>query len=332
MTVGAGSDQRRANRLLRWYPKEWRARYGEEFAELLTSEFSEQPASWQRTANVIASGLLARLTRAGLTSHRLPPAEQVRASLASFGWALALFVALGSALWSQLTIGWQWAPPDTVGTTAAMLVMSAVMLGFVALAVLAAAPIVGVVVRQAHRRQAQALLRPSLLLLLASSLLIVGARHFGNGWPGTGGRPWAHQGLVPGGAAAFLWASTLSISSYWVHPSALLRFPPAELAWMCISPLAAVSAVVGSTKIVRRLDMSARLVDYERRIGRAAAWAMAIFLIGSCFWIVDGGPGPRNLFHAGAIDVSGLALMTGLATMALRCLQRARRVELDPAH
>ena len=331
MTVRSTSDRRRAIRLIRCYPKDWRARYGEEFAELLTSEFAERPTSWPRTANVIGSALLARLTGAGLTSHRLPPSQQARTSLASFGCALALFVALGSALWSQLTIGWQWAPPDTVGTTTAMLVMSAVMLGFVVLAVLAAAPIVGVVFRQAFRRQAQGLLRPSLLLVLATSLLVVGARHFGNGWPGTGGRPWAHQGLVPGGVAAFLWASTLSISSYWVHPSALFRFPPAELAWMCVSPLASMSAVVGSTKIIRRLDMSRHLLDYERRVGRAAAWAMALFLVGSCFWIVDGGPGPRNLFHAGAIDVSGLALMTGLAVLALRCLQRAGTVEFDPA-
>ena len=42
---------RRVRRLLRWYPRSWRARYGEEFAELLRAELSEQPQAWRRTAN-----------------------------------------------------------------------------------------------------------------------------------------------------------------------------------------------------------------------------------------------------------------------------------------
>jgi hypothetical protein len=227
-------------------------------------------------------------------------------------------------MWSQLTIGWQWAQPDTVGTTAAMVVMSGVMFGFVILAVLAAVPMVVTVVSQIIHRKAHGLVHPSLLVALGASLLIIGARHFGNGWPGTGGHPWPQQGLVPGGLAAFLWASTLSISSYWAHPATLLAFPRAEVAWMVVSPVAMACAIVGATKIVRRLEMSRKLLHYEGRLGMVAAGAMALFLAGSCCWIVDGGPGPRNLFHAGAIDVSGLALMTAVSLVALRAVQRTR--------
>jgi hypothetical protein len=52
---------------------------------------------------------------------------------------------------------------------------------------------------------------------------------------------------------------------------------------------------------------------------------MAIFLVGSCLWIIDGGPGPRNLFHAGVIDIVGLAVMSGIVLVAWQALQRARR-------
>jgi hypothetical protein len=318
------AEERRAARLLRWYPKTWRSRYGDEFVELLTSEFVDRPVSLRRTANVAWSGTVARLTRVGLTSHPLEPSEQVRAGLVSLGCALAVFIALGAAMLSQLTIGWQWARPNTMGTTAAMVVMSAMMFGFVVLAVLAAVPVVTTVLNRIIRREAQGLVRPFLLLVLGASLVTIGARHFGNGWPGTGGHPWAHQGLVPGGVAAFLWASTLSISSYWAHPAALVHFPPAEVAWMVVSPLAMVSAIVGMVKIVRRLDMSPQLLRYERRIGTVAASAMAIFLAGTCCWVVDGGPGPRNLFHAGAIDVSGLALMAAASLVGLRALHQTR--------
>ncbi|HXQ60267.1 MAG TPA: hypothetical protein VN799_09205 [Acidimicrobiales bacterium] len=323
MTTARRDPQRRAERLMRWYPKTWRARYGDEFSELLTAELSERPRSWRRAADVAWSGVFARLTSAGLTAHSLEPHDQVRAGLATLAGALAVFLVFGTALWSQLTIGWQWAEPNTIGTSAAMVAMSAVLLLFVVLATLALAPLGWSVVRRLGRRHGGGLVRPSLLLGAGLVLLVVGARHFGNGWPGTGGHHWAHQGLVPGGVAAFLWALTLSISSYWAHPGALLSFPPAEVGWMIVSPLAIVCAAVGVTKIVRRLDMSPRLQRYEARLGNAAAAAAAAYLVASSVWIVDGGPGPRNLFHAGAIDTVGLAVMAAAAAVALRTAHRA---------
>ncbi|HVC68690.1 MAG TPA: hypothetical protein VNC61_00355 [Acidimicrobiales bacterium] len=327
MTTTA-SAARRAKRLLRWYPRSWRTRYGDEFAELLTAEFSEHPRSWRRTANIAWSGIYARLTTGGLTGHALEPSDQVRASLASLGGALAVFLVFGTAMWAQLTIGWQWAEPNTLGTSAAMITMSAVLLLFAVLAVLAVAPLAWTLLAPIGRRPGNGLGRPTILFCCGVAVLIVGARHFGNGWPGTGGHHWIHQGLVPGGVAAFVWAMTLSISSYWAHPAALLSFPAAEVAWMVLSPLAIVGVAVGATKVVRRLDMSPRVLRYEGRLGAVAASAMGAYLVASCCWIVDGGSGPRNLFHAGAIDIVGLVLMTAAAVIAGRTAHGARRAGL----
>ena len=135
---GAG---RRAARLLRWYPKSWRSRYGEEFAELLIAEISERPRSRARTADVVRGGIVARLTAAGLCGCTLEASAQVRASLVSLGCCVAIFVDLGAAMWSQLTIGWQWSEPDTAATTVAMVMMSAAMLAFGVLAVAAMVPV-----------------------------------------------------------------------------------------------------------------------------------------------------------------------------------------------
>src|SRR5215813_2902792 len=97
---------RRVLRLLRWYPPSWRARYGEEFAELLLADIDEQPRSLRRATNVAANGLLARCTSAGLTSHELPPLEQVRCGVATLCCALAAFVTFGVAMLAQLAMGW----------------------------------------------------------------------------------------------------------------------------------------------------------------------------------------------------------------------------------
>ena len=132
---------RRASRLLRWYPKAWRSRYGEEFAELLIADISERPRSRTRTADVARGGIVARLAAAGFCGCTLEASAQVRASLTALGWCVAIFVGVGTAMWSQLTIGWQWSEPDAAATTAAVVVMSAAMLAFAVLALAAIVPV-----------------------------------------------------------------------------------------------------------------------------------------------------------------------------------------------
>jgi hypothetical protein len=319
---------RRAARLLRWYPKAWRSRYGEEFAELLIAEISERPRSLTRTADVMRGGIVARLTAAGLCGCTLEASAQVRASLVSLAWCVAIFADLAAAMWSQLTIGWQWSEPDTAATTVAVMMMSAAMLAFLGLAAAATVPVLWSAGSRLARGRPPGLLGPAALVVAGAVIMFAGGRHFGNGWPGTGGHPWARQGLVPGGMAAFSWASTLSVSSYWAHPSALAGFPAAELSWMALSPLAVAGLVGGAAALVRRTELSARALDFEARLGTAACAAMAVFLGGCCAWILDGGPGPRNLFHSGAIDAAGAVVMT-IAFVAAR--QAARMARLGTA-
>jgi hypothetical protein len=72
----AAAAGRRAAALLRWYPAAWRARYGDEFAELLAADLAERPRCWRRTADVVRCGLAARLGEAGLTAERwIPPSR-----------------------------------------------------------------------------------------------------------------------------------------------------------------------------------------------------------------------------------------------------------------
>lgn len=300
---------RRAERLLLLYPRSWRQRYGEEFSELLVAEITERPRSLYRTLDLVRGGMVAHLADLGLCGYSLDGPGLLRANLVSNGTCSALFVALAAALWAQLTIGWQWAPPDTVGTRLAMYVMSGVMAAFLLIAILAGAPILWAAITSVLRRRRERALLPLLMVIAFATALSIGSRHFGNGWPGTGGHHWAEQGLVPGGVAAFSWASTLSFSSYWAHPGALGGFPPAELAWMAVSPLGIVGIVVGISKLLRRVSLCPAVMRFEAGLAKVAAGLMLVFLLGCGLWMVDGGAGPHNLFHAGAIDVAAVVLM-----------------------
>ncbi len=241
------------------------------------------------------------------------------------GLAVGAFTVLALATWSQLAVGWQWAAPDATATAVAMVVMSGTLAVLGCLAVLGAVPVAwGVITTLVRRAKRRALVVPSALFLLGAVILVLGSRHFGNGWPGTGGHPWAQRGLVPGGAAAFAWASTLSISSYWAHPGALSTFPSGELAWMALSPIAMSAVVAGAVTTMRRLELTPRALRFEARLLMAAAGITVVFLGACAIWMIDGGPGPHRLFHAGAIDAAALGVMAVASVVACRAAQRAR--------
>jgi hypothetical protein len=321
MTARGADLRKRAARFLRWYPREWRERYGEEFVEFLVADLEEQPRSIGRTVDVARSGLLARLAVSGLAGRSLDRAEHGRRSLAAFGCAVSLFVTAALAIWAQLTIGWQWSAPDTVATVTAMVLMTVAVIALAAACIGCAVPVVWSALRTVVGRP-WIIVRPLALFLAGLAVLVIGTHHFANGWPGTGGHPWSHQGIVPGGVAAYAWASTLFVTSYWIHPAALGQFPGAEVAWMVASPLALAAAVVGAAKIVRRVDLTERILRFERGMGFVAAGAMTLFFAAAALWVIDGGPGPRNLFHIGFIDVVELVVMGLSLVLAGRAVGR----------
>lgn len=322
MTESPGAVARRAKRLVRCYPRAWRARYGEEFTQLLIDDISERPRSLTRTADVLRSGAVARLAHAGLAGEALEPHQQVRAGLEIVGLSASTFLAAGVAIWSQLTIGWQWSAPAAPATKVGMLMMTGTVLAFAVTLALAAAPLLWAVCREMLRRQGRTLLLPIVAVGAGSLVLVVGSIHFGHGWPGTGGHPWSGRDVVPGSVARFCWAATLWITSYWAHPGALASFPASEIAWMVISPIALAAVLIGTARALRRLQLSAPVLRYEARLGLLAAVVMCGFLAGASSWVVTGGPAPRGLFRVGAIDSVAVAVMAISLIVAFRAAQR----------
>jgi hypothetical protein len=309
------ADARRAAQLLRWYPRSWRARYGAEFAELLLAEFAEQPRNWRRGIDVASHGLLARLADAGLMSREQPPEQP----LATVGCALAAFGVLAVAMLAQLATGWQWVSPGSSYVTGATLIM-ALAAGCVGLIGLGAVvPVIWQVLRAAGRRNGR-VMRPAGLALGCGAALAFGAKHFQNSWPGTGGTG-AEHGLVPGGMAAFGWASTLSVTSFWAHPELLGRFPAAELAWMVFSPVAGIALACAVVTTVRRLSLPQPLVGYLARLARGAWWAGAAFAAGAAMWML-GRSSTAGLFRPGLVDGAELVIMMLALAVALTASRR----------
>jgi hypothetical protein len=309
-------EEKRARRLLRWYPRAWRERYGDEFSELLLADIAERPRSWSREFDVARSGAAARLGLGG--------GVHVGARLSVVVCAGSAFVLFGTAIWAQLAIGWQWSRPATPATSAAIIAMACLLGAFAVLAAVGIAPVLWTVVTRLATGGCRALAAPFALFLAGTVVAILGARHFAAGWPGTGGHPWAQQHLLPGHLAALAWAETLSVTSYWAHPGALLGFPPDELLWMAASPVALVAAVAGAARTIRRLELSPRILRFELALAQLACGLMVAFVAAVCCWLASGGTGPRNLFHIGAIDFVAVAAMVAALLVARRAGADAR--------
>jgi hypothetical protein len=179
--------------LLASYPAGWRSRYGEEFTELLIAEYAERPQSARRTTDVMTAGLRARLAAAGLADHPLDPATAARATRTTSAAAIAVFAAFGVATWSQLAIGAQWVVPDNGAITQALGLMSGALAAFAVLTALGALTLAWTALRMWAHGKGRPLAWPACLIALSAAILIVGGRHFENGWPGTGGHLLLHQ-------------------------------------------------------------------------------------------------------------------------------------------
>jgi hypothetical protein len=342
----ARSPAERAARLLRWYPRSWRDRYGDEFSELLISDIEERPRSAARWFDVARGGLVARLANAGLAGCPLPAPDvgavtpqmryrQVGASLGSLSCVLAVFLTVAAALWSELVI-YRQAPSPLPAPAAAELVatnvISAAMLALLALAVLAALPVLATLAVRflaADRAGCKAaLFSPAAVLLACVAFLFIGGRHFGNGWPGTGG----HGSFVPAGLAAFEWATSLSVSAYWAHPASFFAlFPRAEVCWMAASPIALAAAVMAAATLVRRAGLSPRVLAFEVRAAAAACGIMMAVFGAAALWVTTSGGShpangaPRPPFHAGLIDLACTGVLAVALPIAVQAARMARR-------
>lgn len=311
----------RATRLLLWYPAAWRARYGDEFAELLAAELAERPRDRRRTFNVALSGVRARLADAGLVSHPLDHAAAARAGLATLACCGALFATFGAAMWSQLATGLQWAVPDNRGITQALDLMSLALLTFCVVAAIGLAGLIRAAVVAVARHRGRALLGPTTLAIASAAMLFFGGRHFANAWPGTSGHLLTTQSLVPAGVVAFCWSTTMWITSYWAHPAMLAAFPATQIAWMTLAPLAACGLMTGMAQLIRRLDRSPRAFSFETWLGRVAGGGMLIFLCGVLRWLSSAEAGQRPVFHVGSIDVAGLTVLVLVVATGLRAMR-----------
>ena len=248
----------RVQRLLRWYPRAWRDRYGDEFAALLEEQCAGRRPPLRLRLDVVRGGSVQRLRASGLVGDALPPAEQARAGVLSVAVAWTVFVFAG-CVFAKYAEHWQ----DGVSSGRAgvprvafwlvqllALVVSAVVLVGIA----AATPAAWRMLRSGGWIE---LRRPVLRAVLVSAVtLMVTVFVFAR----------AHQ-----------ITATMRDGGYW--PYALLVsvwavFVAAAMGWWCYAGIA----------VGRRVELSERLLRFERVIVAVACAGMVVMTVSTVVW------------------------------------------------
>jgi len=101
----------RFERLLKWYPSRWRARYGEELVALMEDTYGEGSVPLSARFAIMRTGAAEHLREISLGSGEEIPGERVRSGslLVLCGWAL--FVIAGSGF-AKMTEHWVGATPQ----------------------------------------------------------------------------------------------------------------------------------------------------------------------------------------------------------------------------
>ncbi len=315
MTAAQPRAERRAQRLLRCYPRAWRDRYGDEFGALLVDDLMEQPRSLRRDIDVVRAGLGARLAACGLTRGTAGDRSSARAAAAV---AAACFAGCALSIWTQLADGWLTGRPETralaASSAVSLVALSGWLLGLAALTTGFGLRMVVAVVRTCRSGAGRPLLRPLLALGFAGGVLAAGLWAVAPHAPG--GQSAHHDGAFAH-AAGIGWAATECISTFWLHPHRLLALPAGQLAWMLICPAALVAAGSSLARIARLTGRPAR---QQARRPPALAALLLPGLAGAAVWVICSQHATNPTFRAGTLDVFLIATMTAACWAVRRSL------------
>jgi hypothetical protein len=128
-------------------------------------------------------------------------------------------------------------------------------------------------------------------------------------WPGA---HLAHQGGLLAHAARLGWATTDTISAFWLHPTRLLSLSSGEVAWMVLGPTAVAAFGWSVVRLVRITGLRAA------RTAALAGLAVLPCLVAAAAWVVGSQHAANASFRAGRLDLVLIAVMVAAVGVARR--------------
>ena len=325
--------ERRAELLVRLYPRQWRRDFPD-FVDVLAAEFVEHPRG--AALGVARGAAVERLRGAGIISPG--PSNRARSGLALIYATLVPFVALAMGMWSQLQTGLAGKSPDA----SPVLRVVDLLLGVAAAACLAVLPIgLGLSLVSSRRVDrglsertttgaAWAWVSPAAVSASAlTALTAMGWAVDHSRWYSPAASALPTHG-VPHVITLWVRALVAPITPAWVHPSLFGRMPGGELAAVLLAPVLGLVAAVSMLKAINALPLRVP-GRADVVVGLSSAGMMLLAVTASVRWLVthpDRQGATPLLAHRDQIAPghTGWAVVALLALMALAALAGTRRM------
>jgi hypothetical protein len=294
-------DERRAMRLLRWYPPAWRERYGEEFVDHLEQELADRPINLGRTINIAYKGFVARVSDIGLSNDEVSSERLTRAALGTSFALIALMAVIMLDFWSRAMLAWsgrRYHPIPVSATTGILTVAMGLLLVVLVAIVLTIAVSVA---RQIVHGNARPLVGPSVLAIVSGGFLLYVARFFPrmlaqyiHGAHGFQGIRLSRPGQFVSALAQITWELTQRWVAAWNQ-----GIPSASTIQTVVNdcvPIVMFVFGVALALLIRRVELpriGARLVFSTMAL---LGWLIGVFFVAYLAWSAFGGPSNYEYF------------------------------------
>jgi hypothetical protein len=302
----------RFERMLRWYPPSWRARYGGELTALLEDTYGASDVPFRGRLSIVKAGAVERARWAGVLGDSTGPTDRVRAGSLLVLCAWSVFVIAG-AIFAKFSEGWRHVAPTAVGGLPNDAYHAVVWAGAAGGVVVAVAAFV---VLPAFVRLVRATGWTSIRRLVLS-VVVVGV---------------TAVALTAGGV---VWAHHLSSRD---RNGGLLAYGM----FFVLCGLAIVAAIATSTgaavSVTRRLDLSPRTLRVLGAMAVALTLIMTVMVAGALLWwgavatrapqVLRNGIGNGVLVTSDTVPSTlvgvGVLMLIGLGTAAMGTVRVAR--------
>src|SRR5664280_1098148 len=278
----------RAERLVKFYPKIWRQRYGAEFVDFMEQAITDAPHDAKRTTNIISRSVKVRLGELGIAGPTLDTSNTSRTALSTSTVLATVFTVFALFYWSSAMVSWN-SNPRIATSISVSIWTGAITVSTMILALtlfLIGLSLIFHAVKRTFSKHEKKFVWPLVIVFVSATAILNSIHQFTRFTIARGGIQWTQLGIAlkqVAGATQWVTQSTIWGPSWTGENS----FSQGVL--HIGTPIAVAASAFGVAKLIR-------LSEFSMTANRAGRWAtklltlgMILFLVSFAGWEVAGG-------------------------------------------
>jgi hypothetical protein len=282
------SPTRRAERLLKFYPKTWRARYGVEFVDLMEQSLTDEPHKAKRTMNIALKSFKVRLGDLGVMGSTTEGANASRNALSTTTVLATFFSVFALFYWSSTMVSWNSNPRIATSFTVSLWTGAITVSTMILVSTLVAIGVIFIfhALKFSVSKRERRFVWPLTLFLAAAVLIVNGVHQFTRYTIARGGIQWSLTGSALKQVAGVTQWATQSIiwGPSWTGGNTFSQ------GLLHISTTSAVIVLAFAVaKLIRLSEFSLTASRVGIRATKLLSLGMFLFLLSCGGWELAGG-------------------------------------------